>query len=93
MSIKKNVDGNKYFTTFDGYNHPVKVDNEISKNDISKYNAYYIAYYNKDLLIRVEKILNNKIEFTYTYTYDSSKCLVKTVVEREGKKNVILLKN
>ena len=60
----------KYYAGFGGYNHPVKLIEELNENQIKDRDAYCIRTFINGKLTKVEKILNNKIKFTYNYSYD-----------------------
>jgi|GEM_PF-3742238 len=74
------------------HNHPVKLVDELSVEEIKKINAaYYTGYYKGNLLIRVDKMRREKIEFSYIYTYDVSGNLVKAIIQREGEEKEVSL--
>jgi len=86
----KNMNGKKYYETFSGYNHPINLIGELTLEDIKeKEGSYYVGYYKKEMLIRVDKKLNKKTVFSYIYTYDSSDNLVKIILKRDNKEKVI----
>ena len=92
MSLEqdKNMEVKKYYETFSGYSHPVNLIGELALEEIKKKEgSYYVGYYKKKLLIRVDKILNKKMAFSYIYSYDSSDNLVKVILKRDNKQKVI----
>jgi hypothetical protein len=73
----------KYYETFVSYKHPVKLTGEISKKTAETRNdtSYYIGHYSNNNLIKVEKILNHQIEYSYLYSYDSNNKLIEVIVK------------
>ncbi len=67
----------KYYSSFVGYNHPVKLIDELNENQIKDRRAYMIGTFVKGKLIKVEKILNNETAFIYYYSYDKNGNLLK----------------
>ncbi len=62
----------KYYSSFAGYEHPVKLTDELNENQIKDRRAYMIGTFVNGKLIKVEKILDNKSSFTYNYKYDKN---------------------
>lgn len=62
----------KYYSSFAGYNHPVKLIDELRETKIKEKKSYYVGTYNGERLIKVEKILIGKTVFIYNYSYDNN---------------------
>lgn len=67
----------KYYSSFAGYEHPVKLTDELNENQIKDRRAYMIGTFVNGKLIKVEKILNNETVFIYYYSYDRNGNLLK----------------
>lgn len=59
----------KYFESWSGYNIPFKPQKEISEEEAKCLRAYYTGVYKDDLLVSLEKILDNKREWIDFYEY------------------------
>lgn len=60
----------KYFSTFSGYNIPLRLSGEVSKEVALKKEAYYIGFYDEaHRLFRVEKYLRGELFFRQNYFY------------------------
>lgn len=82
----------KYYATFLGYNHPLKLANELSVEEIAtRENSYYVGYFSDNLLLKVEKFFNGKIEFSYQYTYNASGKPLKVIIKRDDQVNEVKL--
>lgn len=80
----------KYYSYFSGYEHPVKLVDEISFEEAEKKNSYYIATYEKDRVIKIEKILYKKSFFTYIYKYNKEGVLdTVEIIDKNGSRNLI----
>jgi hypothetical protein len=74
--------GVKYYQSFTGYKHPVRLKGEVSINSISDSISYYRGYYKDDILIKVEKMWKGKIEYSYTYIYDDDGNYVEAITTK-----------
>lgn len=72
-------DGIKYYEAFYGYNHPIKLSDEIGFSEIKNKKTYLKATYKNTNLVEVEKYLNNELFFRYVYIYDKDK-LIKVII-------------
>ncbi len=67
----------KYYSSFIGYNHPVELIDELSEKQKNEKECCYIGTFDNNMLIKVEKILNNETVFIYYYSYDRNGNLLK----------------
>lgn len=67
----------KYYSSFVGYNHPVKLIDELNEKQKNEKECYYVGTFDNNRLIKVEKILNNETAFIYYYSYDKNGNLLK----------------
>jgi hypothetical protein len=83
----------KYYESFYTYNHPVKLSNEISINEVQTRDTYLKTTWKGDVLLKVEKKLRNKFFFSYEYFYNEKNELEKVIVtNEEGTVNAINIK-
>lgn len=78
----------KYYSSFAGYEHPVKLIDELNENQIKDRRVYMIGTFVNGKLIKVDKILDNETAFIYYYSYDKNGNLLRLKI-----KNVINEKN
>lgn len=64
------ISGVKYYKSWVGYNHPIKLVDEIDSSQISNLSTYYVGTYEEGQLIRVFKYMHDTIMYKYEYKYD-----------------------
>lgn len=76
----------KYYSSFSGYNIPLKPVEEISKDKASSANSFCIGYYDDSgELVRLEKWINNQLFFKHEYEYHiNGRISVSRVLNSEG---------
>jgi len=64
----------RYFGTFIGYSHPLKLRGEMSESEAKSSDAsYYVAHYDADgRNTKIEKFFRGKLITTYEYVYPPS---------------------
>lgn len=82
--IEKNFTGIKYYGRCSRYNHPVRLIGELTLMDTKKQRAYFIGYYRRGILMRADKILDKKFEYSYIYEYDVSGNLIMLKTKRDN---------
>lgn len=80
----------KYYESFSGYDHPIKLNNEIDNNSLKDKNIYLKAIYINNKLEVVEKYINNHLFFRYVYVYEKNKLIKIETTNINGEKKVIL---
>jgi len=83
VEIEKKFTGIKYYSRCSRYNHPVRLIGELTLKDTKNQRAYFVGYYRKGILLRAEKILDEKFEYSYIYEYDSLGNFIKINVDRK----------
>lgn len=78
----------KYYESFSGYDHPIKLNNEIDFNSLKDKNIYLKAIYINNKLEVVEKYINNNLFFRYVY--EKNKLIKIETTNINGEKKVIL---
>lgn len=77
----------KYYKSFAGYNHPIKLINEIGADSVKVRNNYLKGIYINKKLKVVEKYNDEKLFFRYDYVYERNKLIkVKITDINEEKK-------
>jgi hypothetical protein len=80
----------RYYESFTGYNHPVKLLSEIKKIDSIKKESFYIGYFEEEKLVKVEKFLNGELFFTYEYVYKNDDLVKAILINKDGKESIII---
>ncbi|MCX8618676.1 hypothetical protein J3U42_09740 [Gilliamella sp. B2923] len=80
----------KYYESFSGYDHPIKLNNEIDLNSLKDKNNYLKAIYINNKLKVVEKYINNNLFFSYVYVYEKNKLIKIETTNINGEKKTIL---
>ncbi len=79
-----------YYAGFSGYSIPLKLVEEISKEDaLTRSGAYYIGYYQEDKLMRVEKFFNGDLFFQHNYIYYEDGSIKESrIINRDGEEKI-----
>lgn len=80
----------RYFGSFAGYSHPVRLIDPVSKDEAQDRDAFYRGLWDESgNLSVVEKWLGGQLEFKYRYTY-RDQTLVRLEIDRPGEKTQVL---
>ena len=92
MSDSKNdVNGKVYFASFSGYSIPLKLVDEITEDEAVSRDSYYVATYEKGVLLGVEKYFQGSLFFKHEYFYyDDGTLKEKRGINVDGKETINL---
>jgi hypothetical protein len=92
MSDSKNdVNGKAYFASFSGYSIPLKLVDEITEDEAASRDSYYVATYEKGVLLGVEKYFQGNLFFKHEYFHRDNGVLKESrVINADGEKTINL---
>lgn len=88
---KSDLSGKVYFASFSGYSIPLKLVNEITEDEATSRETYYVATYEEGVLLCVEKYFQGYLFFKHEYFYRDNGALKENrIINNDGKKIINL---
>jgi len=87
---ESNLETIKYYVSWGGYSIPKKPQQEIDIAEIDNYSTYHKAYYKGKLLVKFEKYIDGKLDWSDEYIYweNSKKLKMHILVNALGEKRI-----